>query len=1033
MFRALRHPPASSSARPWIARRCRPGRRYATVTDLARYPSPGDALHGFTLKRAQHVPELHLSALHLEHDRTGAQYLHVARDDRNNVFSIGFKTNPPDDTGVPHILEHTTLCGSRKYPIRDPFFKMLPRTLSNFMNAFTSSDHTYYPFATTNARDFSNLMSVYLDATLHPLLKPNDFAQEGWRIGPQNPGAPDRGPLVFKGVVYNEMKGQMSDAGYLYYIRFQDHLFPAIHNSGGDPQKMTDLTYQQLRDFHTHHYHPSNARIFTYGDMPLAAHLEAIGVQLDAFGKRDVDREIKRPIALDGGPHVVTVPGPIDTLVDADMQYKTSTSWLMGDTSDPLETFALGIMSSLLLDGYGSPLYRSLIEAGLGPDWTPNTGFDGGGKIGVFSVGLSGVKADDVRLVRETIQRTLQTVHETGFDQSKVDGLLHQLELALKHKTASFGMSLMQRLQPGWFNGVDPFDSLRWDQTVSAFKVRLAQGDYLEGLLAKYLLNDRTLTFTMAPSATYEKDLAAEEAARLAAKITAAEEQAGGVDPAREQLEQRELDLLQVQETARNEDLSCLPSVHIQDVPRLKETADVRDAAIADIPVQWRATPTNGLTYFRAVNTFAALPDELRVYLPLFVDSMMRLGTRDRSMEQLEDEIKLKTGGIRASYHAATSPTAIERCSEGLAFSGYAFDSNVPAMYDLLRTLVLETDFDGPAAEAQIRQLLQGAASGSISAIAESGHAYARRAAEAQLTRHGRWQEDVSGLTQVQLTASLASRPSAEGLGDVVERLKAIQRFALAGGSRMRAAITCGPESVRHNEYELQRFLQSLPAGTYPAPLASSPHGHYAKTFVPLPYQVYYSALALPTVPYTHPASASLQILAQLLTHKHLHHEIREKGGAYGGGAYAKGLGGVFGFYSYRDPNPNNTIQLMQSAGRWGRERAWTAQDLAEAKLSVFQGLDAPESVSEEGMVRFLHGVSDEMAQRRREQLLDVTADDVTAAADQFLVKESDAAILVVLGEQKPSVTDDAWHVQEMVVPASTDDAPGATAASSTA
>ena len=204
------------------------------MTDAEGHLQPGQQLHGFTLKRTKHVPELQLTAYHLQYDKTGTDYLHVARDDKNNVFSVGFKTNPPDSTGVPHILEHTTLCGSKRYPVRDPFFKMLPRSLSNFMNAFTSSDHTTYPFATTNRTDFNNLMSVYLDATLHPLLNENDFVQEGWRIGPQNPKVAKNGKaaseeeqrLVFKGVVYNEMKGQVTDASYLYYVKFQECIFP---------------------------------------------------------------------------------------------------------------------------------------------------------------------------------------------------------------------------------------------------------------------------------------------------------------------------------------------------------------------------------------------------------------------------------------------------------------------------------------------------------------------------------------------------------------------------------------------------------------------------------------------------------------------------------------------------------------------------------------------------------------------------------------------------------------------------------------
>lgn len=889
---------------------------------------------------------------------------------------------------------------------------MLPRSLSNFMNAFTSSDYTSYPFATTNRQDFKNLLSVYLDATLHPLLKHSDFIQEGWRVGPVNPipastgqpGDDKDNKLVFKGVVYNEMKGQMSDASYLYYIKFQDHIFPAINNSGGDPQKMTDLTYKQLKDFHAGHYHPSNAKLFTYGDMPLADHLQEIGRQLEPFKASGTDSEIKLPISLSDGSTDITVKGPMDPLIDKEMQYKTSTTWLMGDASNIIETFSLGILSSLLLDGYGSPLYRALIEAGLGPDWSPNTGFDSSGKVGIFSVGLNGVKEADVSKVKTAIMATLQEVRRNGFDKSKVDGLLHQLELSLKHKTAHFGMGLMQRLKPGWFNGVDPFDSLAWDDIVSAFKAKYAQEGYLEGLVEKYLLNGNTLTFTMEPSSTYGEELAAEEASRLASKISEVTNQAGNEDKARKQLEQQELELLEVQEQARNQDLSCLPTVHVSDIPRQMETKPTRDSSIRDVKVQWREAPTNGLTYFRAINSFKGLPDELRTLIPLFTDSIMRLGTKDKSMEQLEDLIKLKTGGISSSYYCATSPTDQYSATESMSFSGYALDRNVPAMYDLLRTVILETDFDSAEAESKIRQLLQADASGAVNSIANSGHSYARRFAESGLTPSARYSEMVSGLAQVRNTAQLAARTPSQGLKDIIAQLKVIQRFAISSASTMRVALTCGSESVSTNEAALNHFLSSLPANSAPNPTSSPPTTippQSGKSFVPLPYQVYYTALALPTVPYTDPAGAPLQILAQLLTHKHLHHEIREKGGAYGGGAYSRGLGGVFGFYSYRDPNPQNTLSIVRDAGRWARDRQWSARDIEEAKLSVFQSLDAPESVSEEGMTRFLSGVDEGMEQRRREQLLDVKAEDVKAMAQKFLVEGMAEANVAVLGEKR--------------------------------
>lgn len=893
------------------------------------------------------------------------------------------------------------------------------------MNAFTASDHTFYPFATTNIQDFRNLMSVYLDATLHPLLKETDFTQEGWRVGPENPQAiasgqdakPEDRKLVFKGVVYNEMKGQMSDAGYLYYIRFQDHIFPDINNSGGDPQKITDLTYKQLKQFHDEHYHPSNAKLFTYGDMPLADHLKEIDAQLSTFERIRGDLKIHRPVDLSDGPKEVTLQGPVDPLVDANRQYKTSVSWVLGETSNVVESFSLSLLSALLMDGYGSPLYKGLIESGLGLDWSPNTGYDSGNSRGIFSVGLSGVQESDVPKVKTELQNILRDVQQKGFDKSKIDGYLHQLELSLKHKTAKFGMSLLQRLKPNWFNGIDPFDSLAWNDTLASFEAELAKGGYLEGLMEKYLLNDNTLTFTMSPSSSFGQDLVQEETDRLATKIEAARQQAGGEEAAQKALEEKELQLLVEQGKTNTEDLSCLPSVHVQDIPRTKTSPVLRDDVVNGVKTQWYEAPTNGLTYFRLINTLDNLPDELRLMVPLFTGSIMRLGTKNMTMEELEDLIKLKTGGVSVSYHSASSPADYTQAAEGFGFTGMALDRNVPHVFDLLRKLVAETNFDSPEAVQQIRQLIQASSDGVVNDIASSGHSYARRAAEAGLTTHGYLSEQIGGLSQVKLIASLAGRPESDQLDDVIAKLKQIQQLAMAGGN-IRAAITCGSESVQANTAAFSEFLGSFSPESVKFP-AQSPRQfeRNAKTFYPLPYQVYYGALSVPTVSYTSASGAPLQILSQLLTHKHLHHEIREKGGAYGGGAYHRSMDGVFGFYSYRDPNPVNTLGIMRSAGRWAVDKKWSDRDLEDAKISVFQSVDAPTSVNEEGMGRFLYGVDEEMKQRKREQLLDVTKDQVREVAQKYVVEALDrqAERAVFLGEKQAWV-DGEWKVEEMNV-----------------
>ncbi|CAG8399536.1 unnamed protein product [Penicillium salamii] len=1000
-------------------------RAASTVTDLDNFPRVGEKLHGFTLHEKKHVPELHLTAVWMKHDKTDADYMHVARDDKNNVFGIGFKTNPPDATGVPHILEHTTLCGSEKFPIRDPFFKMLPRSLSNFMNAFTASDHTTYPFATTNQQDFSNLLSVYLDATLHPLLKESDFRQEGWRLGPEDPraaqpveGQPEKQlsleDIVFKGVVYNEMKGQISDANYLYYIRFKESIFPSLNNSGGDPEYITDLTHKQLTDFSKRNYHPSNSKILTYGDMPLADHLQQIGGVLDGFQKGQADTDIKKPLDLSKGPVNVTVPGPIDTFAGEDKQYKTSTSWYMGDTTDIVETFSVGIVSSLLLDGYGSPMYRALVESGLGSSFTPNTGLDPSGRTPIFSVGLNGVTEANAATIKDVIQNSLRESVSAGFSEEKIQGFLHQLELALRHKTANFGIGVMEKTISTWLNDSNPMKELAWNDVIDEFKARYAQPRYLESLVEKYLINDQCMTFTMVGTPTFSKELDDKEVVRKDTKLAQLIEQHGSVEKAVAKLGEEELELLKIQEDAHNADLSCLPSLRVKDISREKERKPVRESKVDGTDVVWREAPTNGLTYFQALNDFVDLPNELRLLMPLFNDCVMRLGTANRSMEQWEDLIKLKTGGISTSSFLVSSPTDINKFKEGMQFSGFAIDENIPEMLEMLSVLVRETDFTSSTAPAMIQELLRMTTNGALDAIAGTGHRFAVNAAAASLSPSLWIQEQQSGLDQLQATANLLrdAESSPERLQELIEKLRLIQSFAISS-SNLRVRMVCEPESTSRNESTLQKWISGLPKTQSPSSnLSTSAFKSASKAFYDMPYKVYYSGQASQTVPFVDPSSASLSVLSQLLTHNYLHPEIREKGGAYGAGASSGPIKGLFTFMSYRDPNPLNSMKVFNNSGTFARDRAWSEREIEEAKLGIFQGLDAPVSVDDEGARYFMSGVTHEMDQRWREQVLDVTAKDVNAAADNFLVNAS-RKTTCVLGEKK-DWTESEWEVRKL-------------------
>ncbi|KAK9471639.1 peptidase M16C associated-domain-containing protein [Dipodascopsis tothii] len=984
-------------------------RHFASLLDVENKYQTGTRLHGYTVERVQHVPEFDLVAVKLRHDLTGAEHLHIARDDKNNVFSMGFKTYPPDATGVPHILEHTTLCGSQRYQVRDPFFKMLNRSLANFMNAMTASDYTFYPFATTNQVDFSNLRSVYLDATLNPLLRELDFKQEGWRLEHSDP-RDRKSPLIFKGVVYNEMKGQMSDASYLYYIKFQEAIYPSLHNSGGDPSKITDLTYDGLKNFHAEHYHPSNAKVFTYGSFPLEDHLEDLNTSFSRFVSRDCEYALKYPVELKGSKRVSEI-GPFDPMLDPERQYKTSLTWYMGNSLDLYESFCLRIATTLLTDGYASPLYQALIDSHLGTEFTPNTGFDTGAAVNLFSVGLQGISKENVAIVEDKIIEVLKTTLADGFDRNRVNAILHQMEISRKHKEANFGMTLLYSLTSGWFNKQDPFEILEWDSVLNRFRNDLNNPRFLESLVEKYLTEEQPIFyFTMNPNDSYSDVIAQEEQTRLTKKISSL------TDESRSAIYDLGLQLLEKQE--QREDLSSLPTLHVSDIPQridavaLQHT-NVQTQSESDIAVQWRVAPTNGLTYFRAVVPLSHLPEDLHAYLPLFTDALTSLGTVLQTMAEIEDEIKSKTGGIDVGFQVHTSPHDIDDWGLNVTISGYCLDSNVPAMLQLLNTLLTETNFDNTD---KLRSLIRGLASGSVNSIAERGHAYARNVASSVLTASARLSEALSGIQQVKFIADLDSYDDAS-LPLISEKLKEIAAYAITN-HRMRIAVTCGSDSVSKNEAAIKTFVNSLPPKRISTgidsrvSLSQMSRDSASKICYPMPFQVSYTGAALKGVPYVHPEGASLQVLANMLTHKHLHGEIREKGGAYGGGASYGGLTGIFNFYSYRDPSPENTFKVIDSAGSFAVSNSWTERDLEEAKLSIFQSIDAPRSINSEGLGNFFDGIDDSMRQSRRSALLGVTVDDVKSAASKYLVSSSGCSY-ALLGEKKAFVGED-WTVTEI-------------------
>ncbi|XP_051983778.1 presequence protease, mitochondrial-like [Xyrauchen texanus] len=1000
--------------------------RGSSAVERALQFTEGQRIHGFTVKEVTAVPDLFLTAVKLTHDATGAQYLHGARDDSNNLFSVQFRTTPMDSTGVPHILEHIVLCGSQRFPCRDPFFKMLNRSLSTFMNAFTASDYTMYPFSTQNAKDFQNLLSVYLDAVFFPCLRELDFWQEGWRLEHETPTDPSS-RLVFKGVVFNEMKGVFSDNEQIYAQHLQnkllpDHTYSVV--SGGEPLAITDLTWIQLKHFHATHYHPSNARFFTYGDLPLEQHLKQIEEEaLSKFERTEPNTAVPPQTQWDKprADHVTCSP---DTLApDPTKQNTLCVSYLLGDITDTFEAFTLNLLSSLMISGPNSPFYKALIEAKFGSDFSSSVGFDGSTRRASFTIGLQGMAQDDIEQVKHIIAQTIDDIIETGFEEERIEALLHKIEIQIKHQSTSFGLALTSYIASCWNHDGDPVQLLKISERVSRFRKCLKENPrYLQEKVQHYFKdNTHRLTLSMSPDERFLEKQAEAEEQKLQWKIKNLTE----VD--HKDIYEKGLQLLADQSTTQ--DASCLPALKVSDIEPTIPYTPVQLDTSGGVPVQYCEQPTNGMVYFRAMCNFNSLPEDLKIYIPLFCSVITKLGCGKLNYRQQAQRIELKTGGMSVSPQVIPDIDDLDLYEQGIFLTSSCLERNLPDMFQLWSDLFNSPHFNN---EERLRVLVLMSAQELSNGISYSGHMYAMTRAARSLTPTADLQEMLGGMDQVKFMKRIAELTD---LTSVLRKLPRIKRH-LFNPETMRCAVNASPQNMSHVAGEVESFIGNIAANrkerkpvrptvversldpqagsAASRKLISEPHFKpcQMKTYFQLPFPVNFVSECVRTVPFSHADYASLCILGSMMTDKFLHGEIREKGGAYGGGARMGG-GGLFSFYSFSDPNSTKTLSAFRGGVEWVRAGKFTQQDIDEAKLSVFSAVDAPVAPSDKGLGHFLNGITDEMKQRHRERLFAVTDKNLIDVAGRYLGIGQQTCGVAILGPENETLRKDpSWVVK---------------------
>ncbi|HTN35104.1 MAG TPA: insulinase family protein [Marinobacter sp.] len=973
----------------------------AAVIDNAIHPA-------FEKLRSHRISTLNLDVEEYRHRKTGARHLHLAADNDENVFFVALRTFPMDSTGVAHVLEHTALCGSERFPVRDPFFMMIRRSLNTFMNAFTSSDWTAYPFASMNRKDFDNLLTVYLDSVFFSRLDKLDFAQEGHRLEFEKPDDSST-DLVYKGVVYNEMKGAMSSPTSQLWQNLSSHLFPTTtyhYNSGGEPDHIVDLSYDDLVQFYRHHYHPSNAIFATYGNIPAREHHERFEeLALKRFDRLDIKlpvRDEKRMFA----PVRVEQSYAVSEGESTDDKTHIVMGWLLGHSFDLQKNLEGQLLSAVLLENSASPLMRALETTDLGQAPSPMCGLEDSNREMTFVCGIDGSEPEKLKDLEALVEQTLQQVVEKGVSTERLEAILHQLELHQREISGDqfpYGLQLIMSAIAPMVHGGDPVELLDLEPVLATLREKIKDPQYVPDLIRKNLLdNPHRVTLVLRPDDKLEgrRQQAIREAlARRKASLT--DTQIEQIIDRAKALEERQM---------RKDDDSILPKVDLTDVPLQMPEPEARfdDELGATI----YARGTNGLVYGQIVVPVPNLTEEELLLVPYYTTLISEVGCGELDYLQMQDRISAESGGISASFSAKGRADDVQDLSGYIIFNGKALARNRGALARLLKDVYTNARFDE---KDRIREIIAQIRTRREQAITGSGHALAMGAASQGMSP-GAWLSfRLSGLAGIrgtkQLDQALKDPKELEALCLKLSALHAKIR------SQDRQFLVIGEEEQLPGMLEEVKSSWLGEAAGETSNWKMEPVGYTAREAWLTSTQVNFCAKAYKTVAIDHPDAAALTVLGGFLRNGYLHRAVREKGGAYGGGAGQDSINGTFRFYSYRDPRLSETLDDFDKSLVWLQETEHGYQELEEAILGVVGQLDRPRSPAGAARHAFHNRLFDRSPEQRarfRARVLSVKLEDLKRVAKTWLIPDEASIAVVTSPENRELVESLGLAIEEM-------------------
>ncbi|MCD8323623.1 MAG: insulinase family protein [Clostridiales bacterium] len=953
-----------------------------------------DRTDAYEIRQHRDLADIHSEGYYLVHKKTGAKVVVVANEDPNKVFYIGFRTPPADSTGVPHIIEHSVLCGSEKFPLKDPFIELAKGSLNTFLNAMTYPDKTVYPVASCNDRDFQNLMDVYMDAVLHPNIyrEPNIFRQEGWHYEMTAP----EDDLTINGVVYNEMKGAFSSGDSVVERGIMNLLYPDTPygtESGGDPDVIPELTYEQFLNFHSTYYHPSNSYIYLYGDMDAAEKLEWLDREyLSKYDRLEPDSAIRRQPAFSAPVRKEMTYSISQGESEEDHTY-LSYSWSVGTALDPIQYIAFDILGYALLTSQGAPVKQALLDAGIGDDIYG--GYDSGIQQPMFSVIAKNAnpqqEEDFVRIIFETLSDQVKN----GVNRTTLLAAVNGAEF--KFREADFG-----RIPKGLMFGLQMMDSWLYDENqpflhmdelrvYEELRSRIETGYFEELIQTCFLENSHAAALCVKP----EKGLNAKKEQTLRTKLNAY----------RDSLSREEIDRL-IAETQKleeyhatpstKEELDTLPLLSMDDMKKVSDPYSNVAETAGDIPILWHDYDTNGIIYLDYFFDVRHIPEEEVPYLSILQLFLGKLDTEDYPFVDLANEINLYTGGISADV-MVTSGVGERDYEAKFEMRIRTLGANLTKAMELAKSILSGTLFED---EKRMQELLAMAKSRLQSDLREGGSVAAMRRAMSSFARREKYNDLLSGIGQYrvleQLTADYENQK--EGLKATLQSL--MSRILRTDG--LLVSCTCrrdGLDQVKANAELIRSGLSEEKPGTAQtiALPARANEGFMDAS------QIQYVALAGSYAETGMPYRGSLRVCKTLMNYEYLWQNVRVRGGAYGCGIQSWRTGEIV-FYSYRDPNLGRTLEVYRDAADYLRNFEADDRDMTRYVIGTFSEMDAPLTPVSQGrrsLTAYLTGVTYEMLQQEREEVLAADQESIRALADLFDAALADPSVCVIGNEEK--------------------------------